>query len=111
MKPYTLHAKNKKELEELRDLFIENGFKLNTEGDNFAFLFKRAYGNWIAHLIFIILACIISALFIFVNLVIFLYYFYKKSQYVLITTKLTNDGEKIEFDKLESIDLKKGKFS
>ena len=111
MKPYTLHAKNKENMEELRELFIENGFKLNTEGDNFVFLFKRAYGNWVAHLIFIILACLVSALFIFVNLVIFLYYFYKKSQYVLITTKTTDNGEKIEFDKLEDVDLKRGKFS
>lgn len=111
MRSYSLYAKNNDELEDLKDLFLEHGFKLKTESDDFFFLFKKAYGNGLAHLIFLILALFVSALFIFGNLIIFLYYFYKKSQYVLITTRTTDNGEKIEFDKLENIDLNRGKFS
>ncbi|AGN16328.1 hypothetical protein [Methanobrevibacter boviskoreani] len=111
MRPLTIHAKNKEELDKFTDLLEENNFKLHSYDDNFSFLYKRAYGNWVAHLICIILAATLTAWFLFGNLVLFLYAFYRNSQYVLITTKLENDGEKLDFDEFNEIDLDRGSFS
>ena len=42
MRSYSLYAKNNDELEDLKDLFLEHGFKLKTESDDFFFLFKKS---------------------------------------------------------------------
>lgn len=111
MKPLTIHAKDKDDLKRLSNILLGHNFKLKAEGSNFAFFYKRVYGNWIYHLIFILLACFTSAWFLFGNLIIFLYSFYKKSQYILITTEVEDDGEKIDFDDFSLIDLNRKPFS
>ena len=111
MKPITIHAKNKEELDKLTSILEENNFKLHSRADNFSYLYKRVYGNWVAHLICLILAATFSALFIFGNLALFLYSFYKNSQYVFITTRLDDGENKLEFDKFSDIDLTRGSFS
>lgn len=105
MKPLTIYAKNNDEMNKLSEILEEHDFKLKIDGSNFVFYYKRVYGNWLYHLIFILLGCFTTAWFFFGNLAIFLYSFYRKSQYILITTETTNDGKKLEFDDFDKIDL------
>lgn len=111
MKPLTIHAKDKDDLKRLSNILLEHKFKLKVDGPNFTFFYKRVYGNWIYHLIFILLACFTSAWFLFGNLIIFLYCFYKKSQYILITTEIEDNGKKIDFDDFSLIDFNRKSFS
>jgi len=106
MKPKIVHAKNYEVMCELADLFIESKFKIKSRGDNYILLRKLNYGNYFLHALFIIIALFIDNRAILVNVFIFGYSLFQKSNNILITTeKIDDKGNPLEFDDVGSIEV------
>jgi hypothetical protein len=110
MKPTVLKAENKEEMDSIANNFLENGYKISSSEDVFVILRHNSYGNLIIHGILIFLTLFVSILAIIGNVVYFAYYFFKKSDIVLITTETTDaDGNPVDFyDKKDILFLNEG---
>ena len=104
MKPKIVHARDKKVMDELMELFIESKYKIQSSDRNYVLLKRNYYGNYVVHTIFIIIALLIWA--IVINVIYFGYSLFGRSNVVLITTEtLDENGNPLEFDDVEDIQV------
>jgi len=113
-KPIILKAKDFDDLEDIAKPFIDNRYKILSSDSRHILLKKRNYGNRYIHILFLFLILFIVSytyllviyLLCILYMAYFSYYILKKSQIVLITTDTTDkDGNPVEFDDIESVNL------
>ncbi|WP_409199762.1 hypothetical protein [Methanobrevibacter sp. DSM 116169] len=99
-----VYSNNFDEMETIKEKLASVGYVINSEGDNYILVKKRAYGKIYIHLVLIAIAIFYTYPVIFLNLIYFGYNYIKKSNYILITTEKTDkDGNDLEFMDLEEI--------
>ena len=104
MKLFILSADNSDELRRISEELSEKKFITIESEDNFILMKKRRYGNLLIHVVCLILALVVSILFIFFIVVYFAYSYLWASPHVLITTeKVGEDGEELEFDSMDDV--------
>lgn len=107
MELFILSADNSKAMEKTADKLSQKKFKIIEQENDFILMRKRRFGNPLIHVVSLLLALSVSALFIFINVVYFSYSYLWASPHVLITTKkVGEDGQALEFSDMEEI-LKK----
>lgn len=105
MKPKLYYAKNK-DIDPLVEKFLEKKYKIYSGDDNYVLLKKNNYGKLLYHAIPLLLALFTNYLFIFINLAYFLYSFFRKSDFILITSdKSDKEGKPLEFDDINDYDF------
>lgn len=106
MKPIILHVKNDSDMNELADILYESKYKMDYREKNFILLKKKNYGHWLPHVIFIVIGLFINQLAFILNVIYFSYSFFRKSNLILLTTDtLDADGNPVEFDKAEDLEI------
>ena len=106
MKPKIVHARDKKVMDQLMELFIESKYKIQSSDWNYVLLKRNYYGNYAIHIVFLIIALVLNAWAIVINVIYFGYYLFGKSNVVLITTEtLDENGNPLEFDDVEDIQV------
>lgn len=106
MKPKVLHAKTKKDMNELAEILSRSKYKMEYHEKNYILMRKKNYGNLIIHGIFILIGLFIDSRAFIINVIYFSYSFFKKSNIILITTETTDiDGNTVEFDKTEDLEV------
>lgn len=106
MKPRIVHARDEKIMDQLANLFIESKYKVLSSEGNYVLLKRNYYGNYIIHAVFIIIALLINAWAIVINVIYFGYSLFGKSNVVLITTDTKDEnGNPLEFDDVEDIEV------
>lgn len=104
---FILSADNSKQMEKIAEELSQKKFKIREQSDEFILMRKRRFGNPLIHVVSLILALSVSALFIFINVVYFSYSYLWASPHVLITTeKVDEEGNPLEFSDMDEI-LKK----
>ncbi|WP_405304150.1 hypothetical protein [Methanobrevibacter sp.] len=104
MKLFILSANDSNELVEIAEELSQKKFKAIEKDENFILLRKRRYGNILIQVIFLLLALMVSSLFIFVNVGYFTYSYLWASPHVLVTTeKVGEDGERLEFSSMDEV--------
>ena len=99
-----LGADNSKEMEEISMELSAEKFKTIEGNENFILMRKRRYGNLLIQGVCLLLALMVSALFLFINLAYFTYSYLWASPHVLITTeKVGENGERLEFNSMEEV--------
>ena len=107
MKLFILSADNSNELTKIAEELSQKKFKVIDEDENFILMRKRRYGNILIQVICLLLALVVSGIFLFVNVGYFTYSYLWASPHVLITTeKVGENGEKLEFNSMDEV-LKK----
>ena len=107
MKLFILSADNSNDLTKIAEELSQKKFKVIDEDENFILMRKRRYGNILIQVICLLLALLVSGIFLFVNVGYFTYSYLWASPHVLITTeKVGENGEKLEFDSMDEV-LKK----
>lgn len=105
MKPKMYYAKNNN-IDDLVQRFLDKKYKIYSEDNNFVLLKKNNYGKLLYHAIPLLLALFTNYLFIFVNLAYFIYSFFRKSDFILITSdKLDKEGNPLIFDDINHFDF------
>lgn len=106
MKPKIVHARDKKVMDQLMELFIESKYKIQSSDWNYVLLKRNYYGNYAIHIVFLIIALVLNAWAIVINVIYFGYSLFGKSNVVLITTEtLDENGNLLEFDDVEDIQV------
>ena len=106
MKPKIVHARDKKVMKQLSELFVESKYSIKEEHKNYVLLKKRNYGNILIHLPFILIGLFYNGYALLVNLGYFAYSFFKRSNVVLITTeKKDEEGNPLEFDSVRELEV------
>ena len=73
---------------------------------NYVLLKRNYYGNYYIHIVFLIIALVLNAWAIVINVIYFGYSLFGKSNVVLITTEtLDENGNPLEFDDVEDIQV------
>ena len=104
MNLFILSADNSKAMEKTAEELSQNKFKVIEKDNDFILMRKRRFGNPLIHIVSLILALSVSAVFIFINVVYFSYSYLWASPHVLITThKVGEDGEALEFSDMDEI--------
>lgn len=104
---FILSADNSKQMEKIAEDLSQKKFKIREQSDEFILMRKRRFGNPLIHVIALILALSVSAVFIFINVAYFSYSYLWASPHVLITTeKVDEEGNPLEFSDMDEI-LKK----
>ena len=99
MKPKIVHARDKKVMDQLMELFIESKYKIQSSDWNYVL-------NYAIHIVFLIIALVLNAWAIVINVIYFGYSLFGKSNVVLITTEtLDENGNPLEFDDVEDIQV------
>ena len=106
MKPKIVHARDKKVMDQLMELFIESKYKIQSSDWNYVLLKRNYYGNYAIHIVFLIIALVLNAWAIVINVIYFGYSLFGNSNVVLITTEtLDENGNPLEFDDVEDIQV------
>ncbi|MDR0901125.1 MAG: hypothetical protein LBM26_05640 [Methanobrevibacter sp.] len=111
MKPSILKAKDFDDMEEIAKPFLENSYKIMSSEPNYILIRKRNFGKIYIHVLFLFLILFVisyNSILIYLAcglyIVYFLYYLFKKSKIILITTEtLDKDGNPVEFDDIDDI--------
>lgn len=104
MKLFILSAKDSKDMETISEELSQNKFKVIEKDEKFILMKKRRYGNTIIQVVVFILALMVSALFLIINVAYFTYSYLWASPHVLITTeKEDEDGNKLEFNSMDEV--------
>lgn len=104
MKLFVLDADNSEVMEKKAEELSQYKFKAIEKDDNFILMRRRRYGNVLIHAVALILALLVSAAFIFINVAYFTYSYLWASPHVLITTeKVDEDGEALEFNDIDEV--------
>ena len=104
MKLFILHAKDSKDLENISEELSQKKFKAIDSDENFILMRKRRYGNILVQVVFLLLAFVVSSLFLIVNVAYFTYSYLWASPHVLVTTeKVDEDGQKLEFNSMDEV--------
>ncbi len=107
MKLFILNADNSNELTKIAEELSQKKFKVIDEDENFILMRKRRYGNILIQVVCLLLALVVSGIFLFINVGYFTYSYLWASPHVLITTeKVGENGEKLEFNSMDEV-LKK----
>ena len=107
MKLFILGADNSKAMETTAEELSQNKFKVIEKDDNFILMRRRRLGNVLIHVVFLILALLISAIFLVVNVAYFSYSYLWASPHVLITTeKVDEEGKPLEFNDMDEVLMK-----
>jgi len=109
-KTYILKAENPEEIEKIAKPFLDKGFKVISEDENYLIAKKRNFGSYVVHFIFIILILFVVSYTSWMIYVVcgvyiayFVYFLFIKSKVVLITTEdRDKDGNPVEFDSMEN---------
>ena len=126
-KPIILKAKDFDDMESIAKPFIDNGYKIMSSDARHIIVKKRNFGKIIFHILFLFLilfgdirgnilyliASILSINVLWLTYIVciaymiyFSYYLFKKSKIILFTTESTDaDGNPVEFDDIESVDI------
>jgi len=109
-KPIILKAKNFDDMENIAKPFLDNGYKIMSSDAKYILAKKRNFGQWYFHVLFLALILFIVSNSLILYLVCmmyiayFLFYLFKKSKIVLITTEFTDkDGNPVEFDDVNTV--------
>jgi len=110
-KTFILKAENQEDIEKIAKPFLDEGFKVFSEDENYLIAKKRNFGSYYIHLIFIVLILFVISytswlLYVVCGVYIayFLYFLFSKSKVVLITTETVDkDGNPVEFDNIKDI--------
>lgn len=106
MKPTILHVNNHQDMDELVEILSESKYSIEYNETNYILLKKKNYGNLIIHGIFILIGLFLNVLAFILNVIYFSYCFFKKSNILLITTDTIDiDGNPVEFDKAENLEI------
>ena len=112
-RPIILKAKDFDDMECIAKPFINNGYKIVSSDGKHILVKKRNFGNWYFHVLFLALILFIvrDSLIVYIVCILyisyFLFYLFKRSKIVLITSESTDeDGNHVEFDDFNSIDFK-----
>jgi hypothetical protein len=113
MKPIILKAKNFENMEDIAKPLLDGGYKIMSSNTKYILVKKRNYGNVYFHILFLFLILFVvsyNSLLIYIICLLyiayFVYYLFKKSKIVLITTESTDeDGNPVEFDDIKNINL------
>ena len=112
-KPIILKAEDFDDMESIAEPFINKGYKIMSSDGKHILAKKRNFGNRYIHILFLFLimftipagtsiiwiVCLIYCSY-------FIYYLFKKSKVVLVTTESKDtDGNNVEFDKIEEIEI------
>lgn len=101
---FILKADNSKEMEDIALELSEKKFKAIEKDDTFILMRKRRFGNVLIHVVVLILALTVSALFLFVNVIYFTYSYLWASPHVLITTETEGEnGEPLEYNDMDEV--------
>ena len=65
MKPKIVHARDKKVMDQLMELFIESKYKIQSSDWNYVLLKRNYYGNYAIHIVFLIIALVLNLFRIF----------------------------------------------
>ena len=104
MKLLILHAKDSKDLVNISEELSQKKFKAIDSDENFILMRKRRYGNILVQVVFLLLAFVVSSLFLIVNVAYFTYSYLWASPHVLVTTeKVDEDGQKLEFNSMDEV--------
>jgi len=112
-KPVILKAKDFDDMENIAKPFLDNGYKIISSDAKHIIAKKRNLGRWYFHLLFLVLILFIvsyNSLILYLVCIMyiayFLFYLLQKSKIALITIESTDkDGNSIEFDDINSVDL------
>jgi len=112
-KPIILKAKNFDDMESIAKPFLDNGYKTISSDTKHIIFKKRNFGKWYFHVLFLFLILFMGyddsrILYVvcIMYMAYFIFYLFKKSKIVLITTESTDiDGNPVEFDDIEKIDF------
>jgi len=109
-KPIILKAKDFDDMENIAKSFIDKGYKIISSDTKYILAKKRNFGQWYFHLLFLALILFIISnswilyLVCIMYIAYFIFYLFKKSKIVLITTESTdNNGNPVEFDDINNI--------
>ena len=110
-KTFILKAKNQEDIEKIANPFLDKGFKVISEDENYLIAKKKDFGRYYIHLIFIVLILFVVSYTSWILYVVcgvyiayFLYFLFSKSKVVLVTTETVDkDGNPVEFDDIENI--------
>lgn len=104
MKLFILAADNSKEMEKISQELSQKKFKIMEKNNNYILMRKKRFGNLLIHAVCLILALSAFSLFIFINVIYFMYSYIWASPSVLITTeKVSDDGEPLEFNSMDEV--------
>ena len=104
MKLLILHAKDSKDLVNISEELSQKKFKAIDSDENFILMRKRRYGNILVQVVFLLLAFVVSSLFLIFNVAYFTYSYLWASPHVLVTTeKVDEDGQKLEFNSMDEV--------
>jgi hypothetical protein len=112
-KTFILKAENQEDIEKIAKPFLDKGFRVISEDENYLIAKKRNFGSYYVHLIFIVLILFVISYTSWVLYAVcgiyiayFLYFLFNKSKVVLITTETTDkDGNPVEFDDIEDTNI------
>lgn len=110
VKPIILKAKDFDDMESTAKPFIDNGYRIISSDAKHIIAKKRNFGNWYFHVLFLGLILFIVGynswlLYLLCILYIgyFLFYLFKRSKIVLITTESKDEnGNPVEFDDISN---------
>ncbi|MBZ9569945.1 hypothetical protein KQY27_00030 [Methanobrevibacter sp. TMH8] len=110
-KPIILKAKNFDDMESIAKPFIDNGYKIMSSDAKHIIAKKRNFGIWYFHVLFLGLILFIVSynswilyLVCLLYIAYFLFYLFKRSKIVLITTESKDEeGNYVEFDDIKDI--------
>ena len=104
MKLFILHAKDSKDLVNISEELSQKKFKAIDSDENFILMRKRRYGNILVQVVFLLLAFVVSSLFLIFNVAYFTYSYLWASPHVLVTTeKVDENGQKLEFNSMDEV--------
>lgn len=106
-----LKAKDFDDMENIAKPFIDNRYTIMSSDAKHIIAKKRNFGRWYFHLLFLVLILFVVSYNSWILYVVcimyityFIFYLFKKSKIVLITTELTDkDGNPVEFDDINTI--------
>ena len=108
-----LKAKDFDDMESIAKPFIDKGYKIMSSDAKHILTKKRNFGNRYVHILFLFLILFVigyDSWMVYATCIIysvyFIYFLFKKSKLVLITTESKDtDGNLVEFDKIEEIKI------
>lgn len=107
MKLFILSADDSKTMEATAEELSQYKFKVRQQDENYILMKRNRFGNLLIHAVSLILALMVSSIFIFVNVAYFAYSYLWASPNVLITTeKVDDEGNPLEFDDMDEILMK-----
>ncbi|WP_296807616.1 hypothetical protein [uncultured Methanobrevibacter sp.] len=101
---YILKADNSKEMNAIPEELSEIKFKIIPEEKHFLLMKKKRYGNYYAHILFLLIRLFYLQPALIVNVVYFTYSYLCASPHVLITTDTKSEtGEDLEFNTMDDV--------